>query len=101
MSAAATPAGSRQVPGDFTSILFRHGDVAPKNQAPEPACFRDLNLDQLVAAIIGGREEYELRSYFHVPLTSSGAVAYRHEVLRDLEVARTPPGPCTTLRSRA
>lgn len=87
MTSAATWAEAGQAPGDFTSILFRHGDVAPKNQAPEPACFRDLNLDQLVASIIGGREEYELRSYFHVPLTSSGAVAYRHEVLRDLEDA--------------
>lgn len=67
------------------SILFRDparaGDI---DQAP-PACFRDLNLDQLVAAITRRRDEYDLAPFFHTRLTDVDAIAYRHEVLHDLE----------------
>ena len=71
--------------GAVCSILFRDparaGDV---DQAP-PACFRDLNLDRLVAAVTRRRDEYDLVPFFHTRLTDVDAVAYRHEVLHDLE----------------
>jgi hypothetical protein len=68
----------------FESILFvRAGpDVSG---APEPACFRDLNLDQVVGTIVAGRDEYDLRPFFYAPLLDVAAVEYRHEVFRDLE----------------
>jgi DNA mismatch repair protein MutS len=51
----------------------------------EPAFFRDLNLDRVVADILAGREEYGLNAFFYRLLTTADAVAYRHEVLHDLE----------------
>ena len=47
--------------------------------------FTDLNLDQVVAAITRGREEYDLVPFFYTPLSSVEAIAYRHAILRDLQ----------------
>jgi DNA mismatch repair protein MutS len=69
---------------EFRSVLFADGaDV--NEDAPEPGHFRDLNLDQVVAAVVAGREEYSLEPFFRTPLESVEAVEYRHEVLHDLE----------------
>jgi hypothetical protein len=70
----------------FHSILFdapahRNGDL----QREAPACFTDLNLDQVVTTMTAGREEYDLAPFFYTTLHSAEAIAYRHEILRDLE----------------
>lgn len=68
------------------SILFgRPGDAAGAGQRREPEFFSDLNLDQVLAAMTAGREEYQLDQLFYTPLRDADAVAYRHEVLGDLE----------------
>jgi len=70
----------------FCSVLFdRAEDRARVERAQEPALFRDLNLDQVIAAITIGREEYDLKPFFYVPLRDVAAVEYRQEILRDLE----------------
>jgi hypothetical protein len=47
---------------------------------------RDLNLDQIVTAIAGGREERDLITrVLFAPLHDAGAVRYRQEVFQDLE----------------
>jgi len=70
----------------FRSILFeRPEDAARTDHIDEPSFFADLNLDQLVAAVTVGREEYQLRPFFYVPLHDGEAVRYRHDILRDLE----------------
>jgi hypothetical protein len=67
----------------FGSILFdRPGDGAERG---DPGMFRDLNLDQVFAAAVAGRDEYDLTPFFRTPLRDARAVAYRHEVQRDLE----------------
>lgn len=69
----------------FESILFA-SDVADRDGAPgEPDFFADLRLDQVVASLTAGREEYELASLFYRPLHDAEAVHYRHDVLGDLE----------------
>ncbi len=68
------------------SVLFgRLEDRARVESASQPDFFRDLNLDQVVATVIAGRDEYELEPFFHVPLHDEDAVRYRHEVFGDLE----------------
>ena len=70
----------------FRSILFdRPDDGQEIEQQPEPPCFADLHLDQLVATIADGREEYGLAPFFYLPLRDVEAVRYRHHVLLDLE----------------
>ncbi len=69
----------------FRSILF--DDEAPGDQIHPgpPPYLADLNLDQVIASITAGREGYDLVPFFHAPLRSVDSIAYRHQVLRDLE----------------
>ena len=56
----------------FRSVLAPSLDderVAEISSAP--AFFRDLNLDQIVASIIAGKQEYNLAPFFHQPLERS------------------------------
>ena len=47
---------------------------------------RDLNLDQIVAAVAGRREEHDLiTTVLFRPLQDAGTVRYRQEVFQDLE----------------
>jgi DNA mismatch repair protein MutS len=70
----------------FHSILFDGPEAgAGVEGAQEPGCFADLNLDQVLASMTVGREEYELAPFFYTPLRDVASVHYRHEILRDLE----------------
>jgi DNA mismatch repair ATPase MutS len=71
----------------FESILFKSGrqDIYPADNALEPVFFADLNLDQLVAAIIHGKEDYNLAPFFYQPLQSNESVVYRQQVMADLD----------------
>ncbi len=70
---------------DFQSILVQ--GPAPGGDAPreQPACFPDLNLDQVLRALCAGREEYDLGPFFCAPLHDVETVRYRQEVAQDLE----------------
>jgi DNA mismatch repair protein MutS len=70
----------------FRSILF--GDTPPPaglDGRPAPACFRDLNLDQVTASVTAGLGDYQLEPFFHTPLARLDEISYRHEVFRDLD----------------
>lgn len=70
----------------FSSILFRDpGDSPSDGRSGAPNFFVDLNLDQIVAAVIAGKEEYDLAPFFHAPLRDLEAIEFRHEIMRDLE----------------
>jgi len=59
---------------------------AAGDQDENRSCARDLNLDQIVAAVAGDREERDLiTTVLYSPLHDAGAVRYRQEVFRDLE----------------
>ncbi len=73
----------------LASLLFGEppvaaGATAEKNE--NRSCARDLNLDQIVAAVAGNREERDLiTTVLFSPLHDAGAVRYRQEVFQDLE----------------
>jgi DNA mismatch repair protein MutS len=69
----------------FRSILFDRSQGGPGDVPGEPDFFADLRLDQVVAALTAGREEYDLAGFFHRPLHEVEAVHYRHHVVGDLE----------------
>jgi DNA mismatch repair protein MutS len=74
---------------DFRSILDEEEPAAWDGSVQAPECLADLNLDQVIDAIVGADNEYELRPFFLSPLATARAVEYRHEVMRDLESDRT------------
>jgi DNA mismatch repair protein MutS len=79
---------SRHEPSRFHSILFRKpADRVGDDTLRAPEFFSDLNCDQIVDAIIAGRDEYNLKSFFHACLSDVEAIQYRHEVMQDLEHA--------------
>jgi DNA mismatch repair protein MutS len=74
---------------DFHGILFDSPEGSRKAEsAGAPDFFVDLNLDQIVASVTAGKDEYTLTPFFHVPLHEVEAVTFRHEVFQDLE---SPP----------
>ena len=71
---------------EFHSILFPGPEPAAFPVGDRaPAFFRDLNLDQIVAAVTVGRQEYDLAGFFLRPLRDIDALEYRHDVMRELQ----------------
>lgn len=67
------------------SVLFDPSvSPGPLHDQPPPF-FADLNLEQVIDSITDAYEDYQLKPFFYTPLNSPGAVAYRHQVLRDLQ----------------
>jgi len=77
--------GSTAAVSTFQSVLFDTDPGGVDGSVEQPDFFTDLHLDQVVAALTAGREEYDLVPFFHRPLHDVDAVHYRHQVLIDLE----------------
>ena len=71
------------------SCLVAMRDAAGAVNQSAPEYFRDLNLDQIVESITVGRDEYDLKPFFHAPLATIDTIHYRQAVFRDLEAAIT------------
>jgi DNA mismatch repair ATPase MutS len=67
----------------FVSLLFADSDLL-RAEFDQPDCFVDLHLDQIVAAATAGRDEYELRGFYHQPLEDPDQVRYRQDILDEL-----------------
>jgi hypothetical protein len=76
-------AASASAAARFDSILFPGG--GPQERFDAPACFHDLNLDQIVTAITAGRQAYRLEPFFHAAQQDIDTIGYRQEVMRDLQ----------------
>lgn len=93
-TAAGTPHTGTSTPGlemdservsrKFASILFPYGVPAGLIEGPGTAFLVDLQINQIIAATIAGREQYQLKPYFYLPLGDLAAINYRHEVFNDL-----------------
>ena len=70
----------------FHSILFERPEDSIKDETlEEPVFFVDVNLDQIIDAITAGKQEYNLKPFFHSSLKTVDAVKYRHEIIADLQ----------------
>ena len=80
---APSSAGS----GRFPSLLCADASAVPGavEQDGDRAFARDLNLDQIVTAVVADREEHDLiTGVLYTRLRDEDAVRYRQEVFRDL-----------------
>jgi DNA mismatch repair protein MutS len=68
----------------FRSILFEGSD-ADHLVATEPEFFSDLHLNQIVASITAGLDEFDLKSFFFTPLQSIESIQYRQEIMQAIE----------------
>jgi hypothetical protein len=73
----------------FQSILYRRlpPDIPTEEMVEAPEFFHDLNIDQIVAGVTG-KDECDLKSFFSRPLSDADEIAYRQQVMKDLECPR-------------
>src|ERR1700735_1794933 len=79
---AASSTGPSRFPGLLSADA--PADLGAFEHDGDRSFARDLNLDQIVAAIAGGREEHDLMTeVLHAGLRDEDGGRYRHEVDRE------------------
>lgn len=67
----------------YQSILFVQKTPEEINQDAD--FLKDLNINQIIKATLGGKAEYKLESFFHMPLENTEDILYRQEIVKELE----------------
>ncbi len=67
------------------SILFSQLSANEIVEEREPDFFSDVNLDQVVTAIVVDKKDYNLKPFFHLALGERDSIVYRQKVFLDLE----------------
>lgn len=87
----------------FRSILFPPGlEKVPIKDTGDPAYFVDLNLDQVMTAVVAKHDENILRPLFRTTYRNEEIIRYRQSVFADLEcgaVFKSFPIFCEKMRS--
>jgi DNA mismatch repair protein MutS len=68
----------------FRTLLFAD-QQAREEETPQPGYFGDLFLDQIVASVTAGREQFRLRPLFHRSLRNAEDVTFRQAIVGDLQ----------------
>jgi DNA mismatch repair protein MutS len=79
------PMGRDHSPRFYSILVESPADRVGDDTTQAPGFFPDLNCDQIVDAVTAGRDEYNLKPFFHACLPRVQAIKYRHEVMQDLE----------------
>lgn len=82
-----TPITGAAVDSGLYSILF--GNYRPEgvDDTEPPGFFRDLHLDQVMTALVGGNDPYRLSPLFCSPLSDPALITLRQDVFDDLDDA--------------
>lgn len=67
----------------YQSILFVQNTPDEISQGAD--FLKDLNINQIIETVLSGKEEYQLESFFHMPLKNTEDVLYRQEIVNELE----------------
>ena len=66
------------------SILFGRSRPTGVDDTPEPDYFRDLRLDQVVAALIGGPDQFHLAPLYYAMLGDPATLLLRQDLFDDV-----------------
>ncbi len=70
----------------FFSILFPTRDqYESPRQTDAPACFKDLNLDQIFDSMLKEKKAFELEGFFYTSLHDTEIIVYRQDIMREME----------------
>ena len=70
---------------EFSSILYPSTIEKTESHNETPHYFSDLNLDQLVTAILHNQGNDDTRSFYESPAADLDTILYRQDISRDLE----------------
>ncbi len=66
------------------SVLYPSAQPSVAENDQPPACFHDLNLDQVVDWVTASKQEYRLKPYYFTAVQDEATIRFRQEIVRDL-----------------